>query len=110
MSTILDYFTAEKNISAEIKRNTTSLVAGVSQKTENTIDTYLSIFYLGSQAENLVAEKLRQAVAAVAIFDYGIDIKQNDIVIVNSKRYILINLENVALRNEALVAALKEIN
>ena len=109
---ILDYFDTEGSVSAEITRDSVLFVDGVQQPpTPASIVTLDVIFYVGTQAETLVAEKIRQSVDAVLLTDVTTDIKLNDTVIIKAdKRFKVTNKENVAEQNEVLVIALKRLD
>jgi hypothetical protein len=108
---ILNEFADEKDVTTVINRETTKLVEGKQVDVESVIDTVDSIFYIGAQAEALVAEKIRSSVDAVCIVEYGTDIKKNDTLDINNKKYTIISdPDDPALRNEMFVCALKEVN
>ena len=111
MSIILDYFTEEKNVSTTIKRfgKTFSSTTGRMTEGEATITTVNSIFYVGSQAENLIAEKLRESADGVSIVDPGTDVQIKDILEINGDRYNVIFVDDIALRGEAILLTISKV-
>jgi hypothetical protein len=110
---LIDYFEDEKDVSTVINRSvTTKAEDGSIEKESAVIDTILSIFFLSSQAQSLIADKHRESTDAVCII--GLDdtpIKKGDILDINNNKYsVMVRPDDVALRGEAIVCLLKEIN
>ena len=110
--TIIDYFIDEKTTDTTIKRRSDIFDPADGRVTgsESTIATIKSIFYVGGQAESLVAEKIRPNVDAVAIVDPDSDVAEKDVLEINGKRYGVIYVDDVGLQSEAYVLALQEKN
>lgn len=108
---ILDAFRDWQSVDGVVKRITKTLNTGTGLWTESTstIGTYKCIFWVGKQAESVVSEKIRSKVDAVAVFDIGRDIKPRDTITVNSVDYNVIETDNVAFQDEALVVPLAGI-
>jgi len=105
---ILDSFRDWQTTDALIERITTvdNTTTGDQDETSSTIGTLKCIFWVGKQAERVVAEKIRGTVSAVAIFDPGSDVKLHDDVTVNGIEYNALDPDNVALQDEAVVVPL----
>jgi len=113
MSDPLSYFEDVENVSAEVVRSTTEIIKGIEQPPVTaSIVTLDVIFYVGSQAEQMVSEKIRQSVDAVLLTDPSTDIILNDTVIIEGqpKTFQVINSEDVAEQGELLVIALKRLD
>lgn len=108
---ITDYFTDEKvSIIIDRDNNTTfDPATGKIAAGDSTIATVNGIFYMGGQVERLLAEKIRPEATAVAIFDPGADVEIKDKLTINSVKYNVIYVDDIALQGEAVVAALQEI-
>lgn len=106
----MDSFRDWQSVNATIQRNTNTLdpTTGKYTTSSTTGSTYKCIFWVGRQAERVVAEKIRTKVDAVGVFDVGIDIKIRDEVVINSVTYNVVDVDNVAFQNEALVVPLAE--
>ena len=100
-----------QNVSATVTRtyNVPNASTGVVSPSTSTVGTYKCIFWIGRAAERVVSEKIRTEVDAVGIFDVGRDIQHRDTLTINSVKYNVIDTDNVAFQNEALVVALAEI-
>ena len=107
---IMDFFRDYQSVSAKINRNsyTYDSTTGRDTVTTTTIGTKNVIFYTGSQAESVLAEKIRPDVSAVCIFDPGVNVKNDDEIIISSRNYDAIYVDDIAMQGEALVVALKE--
>ena len=108
---ILDYFTDEKDVSVQIDRtdnNAFNSVTGKFTTGSSTIATVNAIFYIGPQAERLLAEKLRSTASGVVIMDIGTDVKIKDELTINSIKYNVMYVDNVSYQGEALVLAITE--
>ena len=104
----LDAFECWKNVSAVITRISTVDDTSTGKQTEatTTINTLQCIFWVGSQAEAVVSEKLRGIISGVAIFDVGSDIKLHDEITINGTIYNALPPDNIALQDEALLIPL----
>ena len=67
------------------------------------------LFWEGSQAENVVASKIRDRVDAVAVFYPNVSVTGDRLRINNDREYEIIAFNNIAFDNEVLMVALKEI-
>ena len=107
---ILDYFTDWQDVQVtQITRNGDfDPNTGRTTVTESELEVGKVIFYVGSQAESFFAEKLREQIDATAIFNTSVNIKNEDHLKILDETYTVVYVDDVALRNEAKVVALKK--
>jgi len=106
----IDAFSDWKTTSVTITRNINDIVGGEEVSTTSTIGTYDTIAYKGRQAENLTADKIRERVSMVLIFDVGVDIQERDTCTVSGSGYSAIDVDDVAFQGEALVVPVEKIS
>jgi hypothetical protein len=107
--TLVDDLACFKTTDATISRITTddNTSTGTQTESESTIGTFKCIFWVGRQAESVVAEKLRGRVSAVAVFDYDQNVKLHDNVLVNGTTYNALDPDNIGFQNEGLLVPLE---
>lgn len=108
---IIEHFRDWQSVSATVKRKTSVFDPSTGRQTESdsTIGTFDCIYWTGSQAESIVSSKIRTQISGVTVFDYDKDIKQRDTIELNSRKYSVIDVDNVSYQNEAIVVAIEEI-
>jgi hypothetical protein len=106
---ILECFQDEQDVPMPISRYTTKKVGTKTEKVLSVISTNVKvIFFLASQAQSLIAQKIREDVDAVAITDVGTDVLSGDVTTVYGETYsVAVKPDDVAYRGEALVIMLK---
>lgn len=109
-----DIFLSNKTVSADFRNKIItvddygSVTEGYSLTTDLTVN---GILWVGSTADKVVSEKIRPDVSAVFVFnysDYSTTIVDNAKVIINSKDYSVIYMDNVGNQNEIIQVPLKE--
>ena len=108
----LDAFDCWQTETATIVRDSAPVynpVTGVTTKGENTIGTATCILYKNSSSETVFAEMIKTKASHTAIFDPGTDIQRHDTLTINSKKYDVVDPDNVGYTDEALVCSLEEI-
>lgn len=105
MASIIDEF-PEFQVSAAITRNTVTNVAGVKTPSWAAVATVNCLFWEGASAETYVSERFRDVTDAVISVDPLTDILKNDKVVVESKTYHVIGIDNVGAAGELMTVAL----
>jgi len=106
----LDVFKEWKTTSVTVTRDINDIVNGEEVETTTTIGTYATIAYKGRQAESVVADKIRERVSMVLIFDVGVDVQERDTCTVSGNKYSVIDADDVAFQGDALVVPVERIS
>lgn len=106
----LDVFSDWRDVSASVTRTIKTIANGLPTESTSTIGTYSCIGYRGTQAEQVVADKIRERVSLVLITDTSADFQPRDTVTVSNKVYKVIEADNVAYQGDAQVIALELVS
>jgi len=106
MASIIEEF-PEFHASAVITRNTVTNVLGVETPSWAAVATVRCLFWEGSTAEAFVSQRFRDATDAVISVTPTTDVQKNDKVVVESKTYLVIGIDNIGAANEVITAALR---
>ena len=105
MASIIDDF-PEYQVSAAITRNTPTNVSGVKTPSWASVATVNCLFWEGPTAEANVSQRFRDMTAAAIGVDPSTNILKNDKVVVESKTYHVIGIDNVGAAREIVTVAL----
>lgn len=104
---IMAYFT-EYFVPATIQRITYSNVSGINTaSTPETIATPDCLYFEGAAAEAFVSERFRDRTSAVACFEAGAEVEENDIITVDGLEYHALKPQNILLADELIVVELE---
>jgi len=103
---ILDFFVGDR-IPIDIYRDVITNDSGAKKKVRTLISTELGLFWEGSEATAFMSARFRDTAHAVIAFDYGVDVKKDDVVALDGESYKVLGTDNIGKVYDVLLLYLE---